>query len=227
MKLPRIIVADDHALVAEALCKLAGSCSEIVATVGDGRALLEIAPTLKPDIVVLDLAMPLLNGLDAGRELKKRLPNVKIIFLTMNEDPDLAVEAMRSGASGYLLKQSAGSELLDAIRAATAGKAYITPKIARSMRESFIRDPHGTRRDKSITPRQREVVQLVAEGKPMKTVADILKVTPRTVAFHKYRVMQDLGLKTNAELVQFAMRNKIIVQQSEDQESSLTAPAHT
>jgi DNA-binding NarL/FixJ family response regulator len=227
MKLPRIIVADDHALVAEALCKLAAPCSQIVATVGDGRALLEIAPTLKPDIVVLDLAMPLLNGLDAGRELKKRLPNVKIIFLTMNEDPDLAVEAMRSGASAYLLKQSAGSELLDAIRAVTAGRAYITPKIARGMRESFIRDPQGAKRDKSITPRQREVVQLLAEGKPMKTVADILKVTPRTVAFHKYRVMQDLGLKTNAELVQFAMRNKIIVQQSEDHESSLTTAAHT
>jgi DNA-binding NarL/FixJ family response regulator len=156
--------------------------------------------------------MPLLNGLDAGKELKKRLPNVKLIFLTMNEDPDLAVEAMRFGASAYLLKKSAGSELLNAIRAATAGKTYITPEIARGMQECFIRDPQGTKRNKSITPRQREVVQLLAEGKPMKVVADILKVAPRTVAFHKYRVMQDLGLKTNAELVHFAVRNKIIVQ---------------
>jgi DNA-binding NarL/FixJ family response regulator len=212
MKLPRTIVADDHALVAEALCKLAAPCAEVVATVGDGRALLEIASALKPDLVVIDLAMPLLNGLDAGKELKKRLPNVKLIFLTMNEDPDLAVEAMRFGASAYLLKKSAGAELLNAIRAATAGKAYVTPEIARGMQESFIRDPHGTKRDKSITPRQREVVQLLAEGKPMKVVADILKVAPRTVAFHKYRVMQDLGLKTNAELVHFAVRNKIIVQ---------------
>jgi DNA-binding NarL/FixJ family response regulator len=212
MKLPRLIVADDHALVAEALCKLAAPCADVVAIVGDGRALLEVAPTLKPDLVVVDLAMPLLNGLDAGKELKKRRPNVKLIFLTMNEDPDLALEAMKSGASAYLLKKSAGSELLDAIRAATAGRTYITPQIARGMQESFINDPKGAKRDKSITPRQREVVQLLAEGKPMKVVADILKVTPRTVAFHKYRVMQDLGLKTSAELVQFAVRNKIIVQ---------------
>lgn len=212
MKLPRIIVADDHALVAEALCKLAAPYAEVVATVGDGRALLEIAPTLKPDLVVIDLAMPLLNGLDAGKELKKRLPNVKLIFLTMNEDPDLAVEAMKSGASAYLLKKSAGSELLDAIRAAMTGRTYVTPQIARGMQESFIRDPQGAKRDKSITPRQREVVQLLAEGKPMKVVADILRVAPRTVAFHKYRVMQDLGLKTSAELVQFALRNKIIIQ---------------
>jgi DNA-binding NarL/FixJ family response regulator len=211
MKLPRIIVADDHALVAEALCKLAAPCAEVVATVGDGRALLETALALKPDLVVLDLAMPLLNGLDAGRELKKKLPNVKLIFLTMNEDPDLAAEAMRSGGSAYLLKKSAGSELLDAIRAAAAGRAYITPKIARGIQESFIRDPQGTKRNKFITPRQREVVQLLAEGKPMKVVADILKVAPRTVAFHKYKVMQDLGLKTNADLVQFAMKNNIIV----------------
>jgi DNA-binding NarL/FixJ family response regulator len=212
MRLPRLIVADDHALVAEALCKLAAPCADVVAIVGDGRALLEVAPALKPDLVVVDLAMPLLNGLDAGRELKKRRPNVKLIFLTMNEDPDLALEAMKSGASAYLLKKSAGSELLDAIRAATAGRTYITPQIARGMQESFISDPKGAKRDKSITPRQREVVQLLAEGKPMKVVADILKVTPRTVAFHKYRVMQDLGLKTSAELVQFAVRNKIIVQ---------------
>lgn len=212
MKLPRTIVADDHALVAEALCKLAAPCAEIVATVGDGRALLEIASALKPDLVVIDLAMPLLNGLDAGKVLKKRFPNVKLIFLTMNEDPDLAAEAIRFGASAYLLKKSAGSELLNAIRAATAGKVYITPEIARGMQESFIRDPQGTKRDKSITPRQREVVQLLAEGKPMKVVADILKVAPRTVAFHKYRVMQDLGLKTSAELIHFAVKNKIIVQ---------------
>jgi DNA-binding NarL/FixJ family response regulator len=212
MRLPRIIVADDHALVAEALCKLAAPCAEVVATVGDGRALIEIAMTLKPDLVMVDLAMPLLNGLDAAKELKKRLPSVKLIFLTMNEDPDLAVEAVRCGANGYLLKKSAGSELLDAIRAAMAGRVYITPKISRGMQESFIRDPQGAKRGKPITPRQREVVQLLAEGKPMKVVADILRVAPRTVAFHKYRVMQDLGLKTSAELVQFALRNKIIIQ---------------
>ena len=212
MRLPRIILADDHALFVEALCKMAAPQFEVVATVGDGRALLEIAPRLKPDVVVIDIGMPILNGLDAGRELKKRLPSVKLIFLTMNEDPDVAVEAMKSGASGYLLKTSAGSELFSAIREALKGKSYITPQIARGMQESFIRDPWGPKRDKSFTPRQREVVQLLAEGKPMKIVADILGITPRTVAFHKYRAMQDLGLKTNAELVQFAIRNRIIIQ---------------
>jgi DNA-binding NarL/FixJ family response regulator len=212
MKLPRVILADDHALVTEALAKLTAPHLEIVATVGDGRALLETASILKPDVVVVDVAMPLLNGLDAGRELKKRLPSVKLIFLTMNEDPDLAVVAMKSGASGYLLKTSAGSELLNAIREALKGKTYVTPQIARGMEESFIRDPRGAKRDKSLTLRQREVVQLLAEGKPMKVVADILKVAPRTVAFHKYRAMQHLGLRTNAELVQFAIKNRILVQ---------------
>jgi len=212
MRMPRIILADDHTVFVEALCTLMAPHVEVVATVGDGRALLQIAPTLKPDVVVVDVAMPLLNGLDAGRELKKSLPNVKLIFLTMNEDPDLAVEAMKSGASGYLLKTSAGSELFSAIREALRGKTYVTPQIARGMEESFIRDPRGAKRDKSLTPRQKEVVQLLAEGKPMKVVADILRITPRTVAFHKYRVMQYLGLRTSAELVQFAIKNRITIQ---------------
>jgi DNA-binding NarL/FixJ family response regulator len=212
MRLPRIILADDHTLFVEALRKLAAPHVEVVATVGDGRALLETAQALKPDIVVIDVGMPLLNGLDAGRELKKRLPNVKLIFLTMNEDPDLAVEAMKSGASGYLLKTSAGSELFSAIREVLKGKSYLTPQIARGMQESFIRDPQGAKCQKLLTPRQREVLQLLAEGKPMKIVADILRIAPRTVAFHKYRVMQDLGLKSNAELIQFAIKNRIIIQ---------------
>src|SRR5882672_10856626 len=130
MRLPRIILADDHTLFVEALRKLAAPHVEVVATVGDGRALLETAQALKPDVVVIDVGMPLLNGLDAGRELKKRLPNVKLIFLTMSEDLDLAVEAMKSGASGYLLKTSAGSELFSAIREALRGKSYVTPKVA-------------------------------------------------------------------------------------------------
>jgi len=212
MRLPRIILADDHTLFVEALRKLAAPHVEVVATVGDGRALLETAQALKPDVVVIDVGMPLLNGLDAGRELKKRLPNVKLIFLTMNEDPDLAVEAMKSGASGYLLKTSAGSELFSAIREVLKGKSYLTPQIARGMQESFIRDPQGAKCQKLLTPRQREVLQLLAEGKPMKIVADILRIAPRTVAFHKYRVMQDLGLKSNAELIQFAIKNRIIIQ---------------
>jgi DNA-binding NarL/FixJ family response regulator len=136
---------------------------------------------------------------------------VKLIFLTMNVDPDLAVEAMKSGASGYLLKTSAGSELFSAIREALRGKSYVTPQIARGMQESFIRDRRGAKWQKLLTPRQREVLQLLAEGKPMKIVADILRIAPRTVAFHKYRVMKDLCLKSNAELIQFAMKNRIII----------------
>jgi DNA-binding NarL/FixJ family response regulator len=211
MKLPRLILADDHTLIAEALRQLIASHFEVVATVADGHALLDSATSLKPDVIVVDIAMPLLNGLEAGRQLKQRMPGVKLVFLTMKEDPELAVEAMKLGASGYLLKKSAASELLQAIQAALRGKSYITPQIARGMQESFIRSPQGRSHHKSITPRQKEVTQLLAEGKSMKEAADILRVTPRTVAFHKYRIMQDLGLKTNADLIQFAIKSRIVV----------------
>jgi DNA-binding NarL/FixJ family response regulator len=184
---------------------------EIVATVSDGRALVEVAPNLKPDVIVVDIAMPLLNGLEAGRRLKEIVPATKLIFLTMNEDPELATEAMRSGASAYLLKNSAASELIHAIQLALKGKTYVTPKVARGMQKVFIRNPRSKHREKTLTPRQREVVQLLAEGKSMKEVAAVLKVTPRTVAFHKYRVMEDLGLATTAELIQFAIKARILV----------------
>jgi DNA-binding NarL/FixJ family response regulator len=211
MKLPRIIVADDHTLVAEALRQLVAPHFDVVATVADGRALLETAVFLKPEAIVVDVAMPLLNGLEACRQLKVKMPGVKFIFLTMNEDPEIAVEAMKVGASAYVLKNAAASELLKAIQAALRGKTYITPQIARGMQQSFIRDPQGRSRTKSVTLRQREVVQLLAEGKSMKEAAGVLAITPRTVAFHKYRVMQDLGLKTNAELIRFAIKNRILV----------------
>jgi len=187
MKLPRVILADDHTLVADALAQLLAPHCEIVATVADGHALLDSAALLNPDVVVADIAMPLLNGLEAGRQLKEKMPGVKLVFLTMNEDPELAVEALKVGASAYVSKKSAASELLSAIHVVLRGKTYVTPKIARGMRESFIRDPRGRKHPKAITPRQREVVQLLAEGKSMKQVAYALKVTPRTVAFHKYR----------------------------------------
>jgi DNA-binding NarL/FixJ family response regulator len=211
MKLPRVILADDHTLIAEALRHLIAPHYEVVATVADGRALLDSAASFKPDVIVADIAMPLLNGLEAGRQIKERMPGVKLIFLTMNEDPELAAEAMRSGASAYLLKKSAASELLHAIQTALRGKSYVTPQIARGIQESFIRNPRGRRPNKSLTPRQKEVVQLLAEGKSMKEAAAILRVAPRTVAFHKYGVMQDLGLKTNAELIHFAIRSRIVV----------------
>lgn len=210
MKLPRVLLADDHTMLLEAFRRLLEGRCEVVGAVSDGRALLRDAPALKPDVLVVDIGMPLLNGLEAGRQLKEMLPSIKLIFLTMNEDSDLAAEAMRSGASAYLLKNSAASELFRAIQDVLKGKTYVTPKIARGMEQAFIRHPRGRRHEKTLTARQREVIQLLAEGKSMKEAADFLSVTPRTVAFHKYRIMEELGLKTSAELVQFAIRNRIV-----------------
>lgn len=211
MTLPRLMLADDHTILVDAFRKLLEPHYEIVGTVSDGRALLDAAPSLNPDVVVIDIGMPLMNGMEAGNRLKELLPSVKVIFLTMNEDPDLAVEAMRSGASGYLLKSSAAEELIRAIEMALKGKIYITRQIGRGMEKSFIRNPNVKRQAKALTPRQREVVQLLAEGKSMKEVASVLKVTPRTVAFHKYRVMEELNLGTTAELIQFAIKSRILV----------------
>ncbi|HEY6615420.1 MAG TPA: response regulator transcription factor [Vicinamibacterales bacterium] len=207
---PRVLLADDHRLLVEAFAKLLESECEIVGHVGDGLALLEAAPKLKPDVVVLDVAMPLLNGLDAGRKLKERMPDVRLIFVTMNEDPDLAVQAFRIGASGYLLKRSAGSELLLAIREVMERRHYVTPFVTKDLVGSFINslDQAGTRR--SLTPRQREVLQLLAEGRSMKEAATILNVSVRTIAFHKYRMMEQLDIKTTAELVQFAVKEHLV-----------------
>lgn len=211
MALPRVMLADDHTILVEAFRKLLEPHFEIVGTVSDGRALMEAAPNLKPDVIVVDIGMPLMNGLEASQRLKEQMPAVKIIFLTMNEDPDVAAQAMHSGASAYLLKSSAASELISAIHSSLKGKSYVTPEIARGMQKSFIKNPRPRERAKTLTPRQREVVQLLAEGKSMKEVASVLNVTPRTVAFHKYRVMEELNLETTAELIQFAIKSRILV----------------
>jgi len=211
MPKPRLILADDHTIIVEAFRKLLEPEYEIVAAVSDGRALLETAPKIKPDVIVVDIGMPLMNGLEAGVRLRELMPTAKVIFLTMNEDPDLAVEAMRCGASGYLLKSSAASELTHAIQKALKGQTYVTPQIARGMQKAFIKNPQATMHAKNLTPRQREVVQLLAEGRSMKEVASVLNVTPRTVAFHKYRVMEELNLKTSADLIQFAIKSRILV----------------
>jgi DNA-binding NarL/FixJ family response regulator len=176
--------------------------------VADGRTLLSTALALRPDVIVLDIGMPLLNGLDAGRQLKQSMPAVKLIFLTMNEDPDLAKEALRIGASGYLLKTSAARELPEAIRVAVRGDTYVTSQASQRMVESFIQggDRPGAG---ELTFRQREVLQLLAEGLSMKEAASVLRVTARTVAFHKYRVMQQFRLKSNAELIQFAIDQRL------------------
>jgi len=206
---PRILLADDHTLVLEAFKKLLESDFEIVGTVTDGRALLSLAPELKPDVIVLDIGMPQLSGMEAGPQLKKLLPRTKLIVLTMNEDSGIARDSLRTWASGYLLKKSSCSELIKAIREALRGKSYVTPKVAQLLQDEFVYDPRLDH-NKELTPRQREVLQLLAGGRTMRETADELHVTPRTVAFHKYRIMQEFGLKTNSDLVKFALRERVI-----------------
>ncbi len=206
---PRVLLADDHALLLGAFEKLLAGEGEIVGQVSDGRALVTAAEKLKPDVIVLDISMPLLNGLEAGRQIKQRLQNVKLVFLTMNEDADLAAEAFRSGASAYLLKRSAASELATAIREVMQGRSYITPLITEGLVGSLLHvDESNPARE--LTPRQREVLQLLAEGHSMKEVANLLNLTPRTVAFHKYRMMEQLKVKSTAELIQYAVKHHIV-----------------
>jgi DNA-binding NarL/FixJ family response regulator len=207
MSRPRILMADDHLMLLEAFKALLEPDFEVVGMVPDGRTLVEEFARLHPDIVLLDVAMPLLNGLDAGRQLKAQRRTVKLIYLTMNPDADLASEALRLGASGYVLKSSAAQELKQAIHEALRGRSYITPLITRDVVGSLIeRRP----RQHALTARQREVLQLLAEGKSMKEAAAILDLTPRTVAFHKYRMMEQLRLKSSAELVKFAVQSGVV-----------------
>jgi DNA-binding NarL/FixJ family response regulator len=210
MAKPRIVLADDHTLLLQACAKMLEAEFEIPATFQDGRALLKAVPSIKPDAIILDVGMPLLNGLDAAKQLKTILPSAKIIFLTMYEDPGLAAEAIRAGASGFLLKTSAASELVKAIHEALKGRVYVTPAIAKKMEDSFIQNPASKHASKELTPRQREVLQLLAEGRPMKEAAYILSVSTRTIAFHKYRMMEQLGLKSSAELIQFAVSQHVV-----------------
>ena len=211
MKRTTILLADDHTMISAALQKLLEPEYEVIGRVGDGRSLVKTALDLKPDLVLADVGMPLLNGLDAARELKRLLPKVKIIFLTMNPDPFVANEAVRLGASGYLLKSSESEELLMAVHKALLGRTYVTPPIRRAMEEVFIRDPISLNKPaKELTGRQREVLQLLAEGRTMKEVSSVLDVSERTVRYHKYRIMDELGIRTTAELVQYALKHAII-----------------
>jgi DNA-binding NarL/FixJ family response regulator len=208
---PKILIADDHTLVAEACKKLLEADYEIVATVSDGRSLVRAVAETRPHLVLVDVAMPLLNGLDATQQIKELLPATKIIFLTMNQDADLAAEAFRRGASGYLLKTCAASELTVAVREVLRGKSYLSPTIAKDTVDFLLRqDKKLVEESEKLTERQREVLQLLAEGKCMKEVAAVLNLTTRTVAFHKYRIMEVLNVRTNAELVQYAIRNHLI-----------------
>ncbi len=206
---PRVLLADDHHLLLGALEKLLAPECQIVGTVADGRSLVAEAQRLRPDVVVLDIAMPLLNGLDAGRQIKQLCPTVKLVFVTMNEDPDLAAEAFRAGASAYLLKRSAASELLLAVREVMHGRSYVTSLVTAGLVGSFM-DAAGRKPSHELTPRQREVLQLLAEGHSMKQVAALLNVTPRTVSFHKYKMMEQLSIRSNAELIQFAVAHHLV-----------------
>jgi DNA-binding NarL/FixJ family response regulator len=211
MTRPRIMIADDHAFVADACKKLLEPEYDVVATVGDGRALVRIAATLKPQVIIIDIGMPLLNGLDAGQQIKQILRSVKLVFLTMNTDPVLAAEAFRRGASAFLLKTCAASELSVAIREVLKGMSYLSPAIAKETVDYLLRqDKEFIDEGQRLTERQREVLQLLTEGKSMKEVAYALNVTTNTVAFHKYRIMEILNAKSNAELVQYAIRNHVI-----------------
>ena len=210
-KRARILIADDHNLVAELCKRLLENDFEVVGAVGDGRALVRAATELRPDVIVLDIAMPVLNGLDAGRQIKKILPAVKLVYLTMNPDQEVAAEAFARGASGYLLKTCAAAEMVLAVTQVLRGKTYLSKAMSRDTIDSLRwQRKELVSEEERLTDRQREVLQLLAEGKVMKEIAGILHMTTRTVAYHKYRIMEVLGAKSNAELVKYAVRNHIV-----------------
>ena len=210
MKRPRVILADDHTLILDALKSLLEPEFEVVGLFADGRALMEGAVALNPNVIVLDIGMPMMNGLNAGQRLKQAMPLVKLVYLTMNHDPDMAGEAFRLGASAYLLKNSAATELQNAIREVVRGGYYVTPLMTKGMDGSFIQNFKRRKSTNALTLRQKEVLQLLAEGRSMKEVAFVLKVSPRTVAFHKYTMMEHLQIRSSAELIEYAMRSAIV-----------------
>lgn len=206
----RVLLADDHGLLLEAFTRLLEPEVTVVGRAADGRALVRAALELRPDIVVADVSMPELNGIEAARQIREALPGVRLIFLTVHDDPALAAEAFQAGASGFVVKSSAASELVQAIRQAVAGRRYLTPRIAGGdLRALPAPTAPGDPLDR-LSPREREVLQLLAEGRSMKEVAARLGITTRTVAFHKYRLMAKFSLHSTAELVQLAIRRRVI-----------------
>ena len=211
MKAPRLILADAQLMVLDAIKNFLEKEFDVVGTFTDGNTLVKCAPALKPDLIVLDISMPQMNGLMAAERLKQILPKVKLVFLTMNLDPHTAREAFRLGASGYVAKNSAATELIKALRLALVGQSYISDLIVKDdLPGIFIQRAKRLRRSGPLTKRQEEVLQLLAEGRSMKETAHILNVTPRTVAFHKYSIMEDLNLRSNADLFRFAMRTPLL-----------------
>jgi DNA-binding NarL/FixJ family response regulator len=206
MDRPRILIADEP-LVAETFKELIEPEYQVIQVVTDGKTMLSASVETKPDVVLMDISLP--SGFDAGPELKKILPNTKLILLATNDDPDVASKALREWSSGYLLKSAAGVELKRAIGEVLRGHSYMTPSIAQKLIDEFIHNPQQSRA-KELTSRQRQVLQLLAEGRSMKEAAEVLNIAVRTIAFHKYRIMEDFGLKTNSDLVRFAMREHLI-----------------
>jgi DNA-binding NarL/FixJ family response regulator len=206
----RILIADDHRLLAEACKSLLEPEFQVVGIVTDGRSLLKAAAAMKPDVIILDIAMPHLNGLDAGDQINHDMPRTALIYLTMSTEPNVAAEAFRRGASGYVLKQSASDELLIAVRKAVQGESYLSTMIAKETVAFLINQGKQQGEEERITPRQTEILQLLAEGMSMKEVAAELDLKPGTVAFHKYRMMENLGVKTNAELLEYALKRRMI-----------------
>ena len=210
---PRVLIADDHRLVAEACKNLLEPEFNVVGMVCDGRELLKAEAELHPDIVILDISMPSLNGLDAGESIKQRNRYVKLVFVTMSLDAEVAAEAFRRGASAYVVKQCSAEELITAVRRVLHGQSYLSPLITKDTVEYLLRSGAVYKGEKQITSRQREVLQLLAEGKSMKEVAYILQLKPGTVAFHKYRIMDVLGLSTSAALIEYAITHHMISRQ--------------
>jgi len=204
----RVLIADDHSIVADGLRSVLEKSCDVIGIVQDGRQLLIEAPKLKPDVIVLDIGMPFLNGLDAAERLKPLLPGVKFVFLTMKDDPNLAAAALSLGAVGYVLKHSAVSELLKAVSEVLQGKSYVTPKL--QAENWAVREARAQQFSKDLTPRQKDVLQLLAEGRRTKEIAGILNVSERTVMFHKYHIMESFNLKSNADLVLLAIKHHLI-----------------
>jgi DNA-binding NarL/FixJ family response regulator len=210
-KRPRVLLADDHLMVAEALKSLLAPEFDVVGAVEDGRALVEAAGTLRPAVIVADITMPLLNGIDAMVQLRQRGNRVPFVFLTMHRDASFARRALEGGAAGFVLKHSAPTELVAAIRAALDGRTYLSPQLAMEVLESMKHGPQQQPRSLgALTLRQREVLQLAAEGQSAKQIASTLEISPRTVEFHKYQMMETLGLHTNADLVHFAIKHGLV-----------------
>lgn len=203
---PRVLLADDHTLVLEGFRRIVEQRCEVVGAVEDGRALLEAAVRLRPDLILLDISMPLLNGVDAGRQLKKLLPDAKLIFVTMHADPAYVSEAFKAGASAYLLKRSAARELDQAIEAVLKGQYFVTSLLTRELVTGLSSEEGGMfSQRQELTPRQREVLQLIAEGRMIKEIAALLNISPKTVEFHKAQIIFHLNLRTTAELTKYAL----------------------